>query len=49
MSESNQDNPICPECGRELPQDKGKPKVRLVEDKWVRFCKGKGCKWIENP
>ena len=45
VSDMNKD--ICPECARVLPEDNGKPKVKLIEGKWRRYCKE--CEWYERP
>ena len=37
---------ICPLYGHDLPQENGKPKVKLVDGEWMRFCKE--CEWVQS-
>ena len=34
---------ICPLYGHELPEENGKPKVKLIDGRWVRYCNE--CEW----
>ncbi len=43
----NERKSIYPQCGHNLPEDKGKPRVKLVDGKWVRYCKE--CGWRADP